>query len=148
MTAATRLDALLRDGLISLAGYLTARRWRRDWEAALDRGQIGRPGAVQGGPRVGDAVTYRMAAIGRLRASQAALGPVAFRLLELCLVRDASWRSTGALFGVSDKTAMRWTATAIAGLAALHRLRVDPEQGENARFATDRSRRVAAISNT
>ena len=131
----TRLDGLYVDRLISLAGLIAARHWRRDWEIAMERTHAprldgGGPGAGGGAP--GGGPTLRLAAMSRLRAAERALGRFAVRLLEWCLVRDLPWVRIAARLGCTDKTARRWTAEAIAGLAAHHRL---AETAQNAGIA-------------
>lgn len=117
----TRLDGLLADGLITAAGYGAALRWRRDWELAFGSA----PARAYDGPRAAPGPSGgpipRLAALGRLRAAESALGGFATGILIGLVARDMAWRRLAAGLGCEPATARRWAVVMIEGLAAHYR---------------------------
>jgi hypothetical protein len=121
----TRLDGLLRDGFVSLAAYDAGKRWRKDWEMALERSAGTRLDAVgcgNGGASGGPIV--RIAAMGRLRVVADAVGGYAWCMLVLVVAQDRPWTEVGRQLGCAHTTAPRHAAKALTALAR-HYQRVD-----------------------
>lgn len=129
----SRLHGLFSAGAITREGLDAGRRWRRDWEAALERSRssTAQLTAIRSNNGSGSGPAPRLAALARLRAAEAALGTFAARLLQLCLARDLAWTQIGRVCRCTDKTAARWTATAIAALAMHYRIADRERPGRN-----------------
>ncbi|MCL2427890.1 MAG: DUF6456 domain-containing protein [Alphaproteobacteria bacterium] len=114
----TRLDGLARDGQISDAAYAAGKRWRRDWEMAMEHSTSWRVDAAVGrGGASGDGPIDRLDAVGRLREAQAAVGLRAWRVLVCVVAQDYPWTETGGRLGIADNTARRQAARALEALA-------------------------------
>jgi hypothetical protein len=112
----TRLFGLLTAGLITAATYEAGNRYRDDAEVVLARGSSGGLGGSPGGSGDGDGLSWRLDALGRLRAAQAALGTFRALLVTRCAVADASWVAMARECGTTDKTVRRWTIAALEAL--------------------------------
>ncbi len=115
---ATRLDGLLESGAITREAWDAARQWRRwaettapvwsqAWNVRVDRSLTTNDSAM----------LHRVTAATKLRACAETLGELRIRLLELHVVRDASWREIAARAGVSDKTGKGMVIEALEALA-------------------------------
>jgi hypothetical protein len=115
----TRLDGLFADGMIDAATWQAGDDFRANWERAYGQG-MAPPAGLGGGGRSSHSdriAASRIDAASWLARMMAALGEPAFRLIEACVVHDASWVSIGARLGIGDKTARAWAAIALGALA-------------------------------
>lgn len=128
----TRLDQLRDAGAIDAVAWTAGIAFRADWERVYGRSRGGRLAGLPGGGGSTDVEHNRqidrLAAFDRLRGVEARLGRVWTRVLEHCVVHDASWAGIGRLFGVDPHTARRWVASALQCLAAGARTRQDSVQ--------------------
>ncbi len=115
---ASRLDQLLEAGAIERESWEAAGQWRRwaettaparaqAWDVRVDRSLTSNETAM----------LHRVTAAARLRACAQALGELRIQLLDLHVIRDASWRDISARAGVSDKTVKAMVIEALEALA-------------------------------
>jgi hypothetical protein len=113
----TRLDALLVEGAIDAATWEAGQKFRTDWDTGIGLRRSTSPVRVQGSPDGG--MTGRLSALARLRHIADALGGFECRVLELCVIRDLTWREMGRALAVHGETAKRYAVAALWALGAL-----------------------------
>ena len=122
----THLDQLLIDRAIGIRQHRAGQRFRALAETAMS-GAYRTQSLDRGGSDRGDnlsngvAIAAHLDALARLATIRAALGPFAFVLLEVHLVRDLNWRAIAARYHVTPRTARAWVIVALHGLADLLR---------------------------
>lgn len=120
----TQLDRLYAQRAISLVALMAARRYVRDIERAGGPSSVSRMDDRGFGRSTGREQLPRIAALARVRAVRAALGPGMTYVLDLVLIRDMTWVALAKALGCGDKAAR---SRAVAAIEALGRLpeRVD-----------------------
>lgn len=114
----TRLDQLLRDGLIWARHYQAATEFRAVYAIARELSSQ-EPGMIRIASSVaGEGVDARLDAMTRVRIVEDVLGRFATGLLVACVVEDFPWSRTAQHLHCDPKSVRSWTALAIRALAA------------------------------
>jgi hypothetical protein len=118
----TRLDALHRDGLITLAAHAAAEELRRDCERTdvvlgSPLARIGAGPAARLGAPDDSMMLARLNSASRLRVIRQRLGARDFAVVLAVVVADLSWCELGRRLGCRDETAKRRAGKIIERLA-------------------------------
>ena len=115
-----RVVQLLGDRAIDAATCVAAMQFALDWEVAYGRGRSAPLMMMPGGGGADEhaRMAQRVDAVTRLREAGEHLGPLAFRLVEQCVVHDLAWAAIARTHSVTAPTARRWTIAALKHLAA------------------------------
>ena len=116
----TRLAQLHADGAITARAWGAGMQFVLDWEVAYGRGRSAPLMMMPGGGGADEhaRMAQRVDAVTRLREAGEHLGPLAFRLIEQCVVHDLAWAAIARTHDVTAPTARRWTIAALKHLAA------------------------------